>query len=89
MTAPRFVRSTDFVSTDMDGETVMMSIEHGSYFGISGVGTLIWDLLAEPQTTESLTDRLCGEYDVDDATARRDVEAFLAKLAEHGLTRPA
>jgi len=31
-----FVRNPDLIAADMDGDTVMMSIECGEYYGIGG-----------------------------------------------------
>ena len=73
MTAPTYRRLEGFVSTDMDGETVLMSIEHGSYFGIGGTGSLIWSRLEEAQTEDALVEAVRAEYDVseEDCRARR------------------
>ncbi len=77
---PKFIRKADVVATSMDGETVMMDIHQGKYFGISGVGQVIWDMLTEPRDLEALAAHVCAEYDVDLATARSDIEKFLAQL---------
>ncbi len=85
MTAPTYRRLEGFISTDMDGETVLMSIEHGSYFGIGGSGSLIWQRLEQPQTEDMLVEAVRTRYDVAEQDCRRDVAAFLAKLRENGL----
>lgn len=85
MTAPTYRRLEGFVSTDMDGETVLMSIEHGSYFGIGGTGSLIWERLEQPQTEDALVEAVRVAYDVSEEDCRRDVAAFLATLIENGL----
>ncbi|MDF1730725.1 MAG: lasso peptide biosynthesis PqqD family chaperone [Minwuia sp.] len=85
MTAPTYRRLEGFVSTDMDGETVLMSIEHGSYFGIGGTGSLIWERLEQPQTEDALVEAVRAAYDVSEEDCRRDVAAFLATLIENGL----
>lgn len=85
MTAPTYQRLEGFVSTDMDGETVLMSIEHGSYFGIGGTGSLIWERLEQPRTESELVAAVCAAYQVEEPDCRRDVAAFLEKLRENGL----
>lgn len=85
MTTPTYRRLEGFVSTDMDGETVLMSIEHGSYFGIGGTGSLIWERLEQPQTEYALVEAVRVAYDVSEEDCRRDVAAFLATLIENGL----
>ena len=34
----RFARNPNLVAAEMDGDMVMMSIEHGTYFGLTGIG---------------------------------------------------
>jgi len=75
----------DLVATDMDGDTVMMSIERGEYFGIGGVGSRVWDLLAQPTTLAKITQAICAEYSVDEATCQADMQDFVAELIKNGL----
>lgn len=84
MTAPTNRRLEGFVSTDMDGEIVLMSIEHGSYFGIGGTGSLIWERLEEAQSEDALVEAVRARYDVSDGDSRRDLNAFQARLIENG-----
>lgn len=89
MTEQAYRQSEKTLATPMDDETVMMDIEKGTYFGIRGVGTLIWKLLEKPQTVSSLTDAIGAVYEVDSETARADVSVFLDNLADNGLVTPA
>lgn len=78
-------RNPDLISTDMDGDTVMMSVERGEYFGIGGVGPRVWDLLAKPTTLPAIVQAICAEYEVEPATCATDMEKFLAELLQGGL----
>lgn len=93
MTAPlpsaNFVRNPDLVATDMDGETVMMSIERGEYFGLGGVGSRVWELLAQPTSLAQLADAIGAEYEVDASTCLADLQRFVADLLANGLVAPA
>lgn len=80
-----YKRAQGYVSTDMDGETVMLGVERGAYFGIRGVGTVIWDLLESPQSVGALTARLCETHEIDEATCRADVERFVSELLNEGM----
>lgn len=80
-----YIRASHLVATDMDGETVMMNVSQGTYFGLGGIGGRIWTLLAEPVTTEQMVRTICAEYAVDEATCRADVAQFLQELLAHGL----
>ncbi len=38
----------EIVASDIDGETVMMSIENGEYYGLDDIGSRIWELIEKP-----------------------------------------
>lgn len=84
-----FTRHPDLVCTDMDGDTVMMSIERGEYFGIGGVGPKVWALLAQPASIAQLTEAICDEYEVDPSTCEVDLQMFLDELLKRGLVSTA
>ena len=80
------VRRDQVVANDLnESETVMLDIEKGVYFGVHGVGKVIWDRLAEPTTLDALVGDLVQEYAVDDATCRAEVVTFLGELHDQGL----
>lgn len=84
-----FSRGRDLISTEMDGDIVALSIDLGQYFGMSGIGTRLWEALETPQSVEGLVALICAEYEVDAATARADIVAFVAELNKNGLLEAA
>lgn len=78
-------RNADIVSTDMNAETVMMSIERGEFYGVNRVGGLTWNLLAQPRTLASLCEELCLKFDVSEAECQRAVTHFIGELQQLGL----
>ncbi len=84
---PRYQRVSDIVSTDMDGERVMMSLDQGAYFGLGGIGGTIWDMLDQPRSIAELEAQVMTQYAVDAETCRTDVAAFLTDLERNGLVR--
>lgn len=80
-----FYRNPDLVAADMDGETVMMSFERGSYFGLGGVGPRIWSMLENRISLSKIVTIVCAEYDVDEETCTADVQQFLEKMIENEL----
>jgi hypothetical protein len=83
----KWVRDNDILSSDMDGETVMMSIEKGKYFGLDKVGSRIWELLEEPHSTDELIKILMKEFDVEGAQCREDTQKFLDELIKQNLVK--
>ncbi len=78
-------RSDDLLSNELDGETVMMSIESGKYYGLEEIATRIWQLLETPQAVSQLCDALVAEFDVTREQCEADVLPFLADLAKEGV----
>jgi hypothetical protein len=77
--------SDDVVYRELAGESVLLNLTSGIYFGLDEVGTRIWDLLAEHRDSEKIIPMLIAEYDVDEAQLRRDVAGLIAQLSEQGL----
>ncbi len=78
-------RQPDMVFSHIDDEVVMMSIETGEYYGLNPVASRIWELLETPHTFNQLIDKLMQEFDIDEASCQRDVEAFLKQMMEKKL----
>jgi hypothetical protein len=83
----RLSRVQDLLSTQLDQETVLMSIDAGAYYGLGGAAQSIWKILEVPVTFFELVDRLVKEYRVSPQTCTADLEPFLLKLEQEGLLR--
>ena len=75
----------ELLTTVVDGELIGMSVEQGACYGLNGVGTRIWDLLAEPRSVASLCEQLTSEYDVDPDNCLREVLELVEELRAEGL----
>ena len=69
------------------GETVILDLESGMYFGLDGVGKRIWDSLSDGNTLAETAAVIAAEYDVDESRAESDLLAFTNELLERGLIR--
>jgi hypothetical protein len=70
----------DVMVRDLGGEAVLLHLGTRTYFGLDAVGTRIWHLLAEHQSTESVVPLLLQEFDVDERQLRLDLEALVTQL---------
>jgi len=77
--------SEDQVSGKLTGERVVLSMKDGTYYGLSDVGALVWDLVQEPISTGDLVDRIVESYKVDRVTCERDVLELLSEMAAKSL----
>ena len=83
----KIVRDNEIIFSDMDGETVMMSVERGEYYGINPIGSRIWGLLESPKKVSELGDVLQPDYDVTPEQCARDVLLFLNQMLEKGIIK--
>ena len=74
-------------SADLDGEAVLLDVNSGLYYGLTGVGATIIDLIKEPTTVRTLIEALMEEYDVDPDRVHRDVISFLRDMEDRQLIR--
>lgn len=81
----RLVIPTSVVSRDLDGETVMLNLESGVYFGLDAIGSVIWTHLQQPTRLRDIRDRLVAEFDVDDDRAAADLLELSEQLVARGL----
>lgn len=63
-------------------ETIVLNLSTSRYFTITGVGTRVFELLATETSIDALVGTVADEYEVDPATARRDIETFLDRLRD-------
>ncbi|MBF0544362.1 MAG: PqqD family protein [Candidatus Riflebacteria bacterium] len=80
-------RIGDLISDQLDGDTVMMSMERGKYFGLDKVGTRIWELLAKPRKISELIEILLDEFEGTRETITNDLFRFLAHLEKEKMLK--
>jgi hypothetical protein len=83
----KLFRNQEMLSTELDQETVLMSIDAGAYYGMEGPARSIWEQLATPMTFSSLVDKLVEEYRVSPEACAEDLQGFLGEMEQEGLLR--
>lgn len=84
-----FQRNKDLLTSNLDEELVMLSIQTGKYYGINSVGRRIWELLVLPVSVPQICDQLLKEYEVSRQQCEQEVLAFLNELeAQKLLSKP-
>jgi hypothetical protein len=81
-------RRRDALAADVGGELVLMSLEHGKYYGLDAIGAEIWKRIELPVTVRDLCAALVVRYAGDPAVIERDVVILLDRLADQGLLEP-
>lgn len=85
----KYFRNSELVAAEMDGDIVMMSIESGNYYGLTGIAPDIWNFLETQKNIDELIDLLQPMYDVSEEVLRADVDIFLADMVKNGLVQVA
>lgn len=81
----RVCRSSDLLTTEVDGETVMMNVETGHYHSLDAIGGDIWARLEHQTTPAALAAALARDYDAPRDTIERDILNLLNEMAAQGL----
>jgi len=68
----------------IDGEALLVDAEGGQILVLNEVGAFAWQLLDGEHDVASVVTRVLDEFDVDAATARADLLAFLTALKDRG-----
>ena len=86
MTDKYIARSTQIAARMLGGEMMVMSVTDSTFFTLNEVATTIWQA-ADGHTPLSkiVAEKVCGEFEIDAATAARDTEQFVADLSQHGI----
>jgi hypothetical protein len=76
----RLMIAEDVRSRRIADETVILHLETEQYFGLSGVGSRLWELLEHGTDVDRAIDMLADEYEVEASLVRADVHALLRNL---------
>ena len=73
------------LSTELDGEAVVLDTRSGTYYTLGDVGAYIWRLLAEARSVDAVVEAVVARYDVTPDECRRDVLELMQELRQTGL----
>ena len=73
-------RSPSVVTSVVDGEVLMMSIEQGRYFSLDDVAGDVWERLGSPRSFAGLVAELGAEYEAGPETIEADLRALLEEM---------
>lgn len=79
------IRSQALVSSELEGEIILLNIESGLYYSLDGVGAYIWQLLQSPRTVAEIEQAILSRYNVEPDRCRRDMLALFQELEGEGL----
>lgn len=69
----------------VDGEIVALDLRSSQYLQINRTGAALWPHLVDGASRDNLVRTLVEQYDADEDTAGRDVDAFIEMLRQRQL----
>jgi hypothetical protein len=60
----KVVRTSNVVSSQLDNEIVMMSIENNEYYGLNKTATEIWQLIENPIIVKDICSDLINKFEI-------------------------
>lgn len=73
------------VTREVGGETMLLDLDSGTYFGLDAIGGRIWTALEDGLSLREACDIIAGEYDVGRDVLEADVVGLAGELAARGL----
>jgi Coenzyme PQQ synthesis protein D (PqqD) len=73
------------ISQNLNGEEVILHLDHGQYYGLTEVGTHVWQMIQEPKTVTEIKQNILKIYDVSDEVCEKDLLQLLQDLLDHEL----
>ena len=70
------------ISCDLEGESVVLNLRDGVYYGLNEVAAKVWSLVQEPRTIEEIRDALLQDYDVSPESCTEDLLHLLRQMTE-------
>lgn len=84
--ANRRVRvSPNALHRELQGETVLLQLDTGEYFGLNPVSTRIWQLIVETGDLDAVEDAMLNEFDVERAVLSTDLARIVDDLVARRL----
>ena len=84
--AKRRVRvSPNALYRELQGETVLLQLDSGEYFGLDQVSTRIWQLIVETGDLAAVEAAMLKEFDVEPAVLEKDLARIVDDLVARKL----
>ena len=74
-----------FTEADIDSEIVIMRLDNGEFFSLSGTSAATWRLIDGSRNRDNVLAALTDQFEGAGREIDRDLDAFLRELRETGL----
>ena len=82
----RLVKSKGVLVQELlDGDSVLLHVDSGQYFGLDRVGNEAWKVLSNGATLQDAYDQLLSQFDVEPDRLMSDLTTLIEELLSNGL----
>lgn len=79
-----------FAKRDIAGSTIVVPVgsasrEFNGMITLNESGSFFWDCFLKDRTIDEVVQLVLAEYEIDEATAKRDIEKFVGMLRDNNL----
>lgn len=78
-------RDDRYIATEVDDELILLDMEGGELFSLTGTGREIWEAIDGTRDADAIIAEVAGGYDGDKDAIESDVRTFLKELGAVGL----
>jgi hypothetical protein len=73
--------SPNTLAREVQGETILLHLDSGEYFGLDAMATRIWQLIVEKGDLGQVEDAMLEEFDIDRTALSNDLRQMIDELA--------
>ena len=77
-----WVRSDDWVGSEIEDSYVMVNIDSGRYIALNATATAVWSALETPTDQASIERAMCETFDVSPEHCHASVTALLEQMKD-------
>lgn len=81
----RITVSPDVLTAHLSGEAVLLNLEDKNYYRLNETAAAVWAGLERGETHQEILSGLLSKYEIDEATASREMDAVIADFREKRL----
>ena len=81
------IASENIAYAELDGESVLLDVNAGQYYGLNHLGSIIMNQIKEPTSVKVLKERILEDFDVDIKLMEADLYAFLEEMIKYNLVK--
>lgn len=82
----------EFILREIAGEHIIVPtgdtvLQFNGMITVNDLGLVLWELLQNDITEDEMVEKVLEEYEIDEKTARNDIQEFIESLVKAGIIK--